>query len=147
MNAPLSLIERLALQTAAPANLPYGFADESGNSVKLVDQWHESQQPASAKYLAEPAHATDEGRRLAAEAVAAARALTPIRLAKRSKIIGLTNWHDTPPHQRRVIARLAGLPQETVTKFDRDLSENEKALLRAAARDLRDNVAALASSL
>lgn len=46
-------------------------------------------------------------------------------------------WRATPELYRRIIVRCAGLPADVVGKIDRDLTESEKALLRAAIRDLQ----------
>lgn len=98
------------------------------------------------------APATDTGRQLAKMAVAAARAsCAPARTAAtdpaREKLAGLTCWRETSPEHRRVLVMLANLPRETTDKSDRDLTESEKVLLRAAARRLAEGISGLAASL
>ncbi|HYD61939.1 MAG TPA: hypothetical protein VEC35_16355 [Noviherbaspirillum sp.] len=142
MNAPLSVMERFAI---ASASLPFGFLDENDVPIKILDQWHESQRPA--KLPPPPTPATEAGRKACAALIAKCRAKAPTPQMRRSQFIGLTSWHDTPRDYRRVVAHLAGLPETVIDKYDRNLSENEKCLLRTAARNLRDQVAALAGSI
>jgi hypothetical protein len=55
---------------------------------------------------------------------------------KSPELANIRCWHDTPELYRRMVARAAGLGVEVVAKFDRDLTEREKELLRSAVRDL-----------
>jgi hypothetical protein len=57
---------------------------------------------------------------------------------KSPELANIRCWHDTPELYRKMITRAAGLGAEVVVKFDRDLTEREKEMLRAAVRDLRD---------
>lgn len=55
--------------------------------------------------------------------------------AQDPELMHITCWHNTPALYRKHIAHMAGLPAEVVGKMDRDLTEREKAMLRAAIRD------------
>jgi hypothetical protein len=63
--------------------------------------------------------------------------------AARKSFSSITCWKDTPQLYRKVMARVAGLSADVVEKIDRDLTETEKAMLRAAASDLRGYVDSL----
>jgi hypothetical protein len=144
-----SFIERRALQLhrsinadlqADPFDQDYCPAEVPAT---VVDLWHESQRPAKLPVV--PA-ATDTGR----QALAKIRALCPSKITSRDDCgrVALRNsvcWHDTPELYRKHLARLAGLPLDVAAKLDRDLTESEKSLLRAAARDFRDFTSAVAS--
>lgn len=52
-------------------------------------------------------------------------------------------WHNTPEPFRRLVARSAGLAADVVQKLDRDLTEMEKAAIRAAASRLKERADAL----
>jgi hypothetical protein len=54
-------------------------------------------------------------------------------------------WHDVPDLYRKMIAHAAGLQREVVDKLDRDLTEQEKAALRIAARTLTEVAGRLVS--
>ncbi|MGZ5819588.1 MAG: hypothetical protein ACXWJD_12685 [Burkholderiaceae bacterium] len=54
-------------------------------------------------------------------------------------------WHDVPELYRNLIARAAGLSPKVVKKVDRDLTEQEKVMLRSAARDLSEVAGRLVS--
>lgn len=94
---------------------------------------------------------TDRGRALARAALDEIRNTTKrgaaVRTADREQFIGLTSWRETPPEYRRVLASLASLSADVAEKADRELTENEKTLLRAAARRLSDGIRNLAGSL
>lgn len=54
-----------------------------------------------------------------------------------------SSWHDTPELYRRMVAHAAGLGRDVVDKVDRDLTEQEKAMLRIAAADMRTVLSSL----
>lgn len=54
-------------------------------------------------------------------------------------------WRETPEPFRKLVARSAGLPLDVADKFDRDLTETEKAMIRAAAGRLKERADALFS--
>jgi hypothetical protein len=177
MNAPARLFERDALIAAehhAASNdalfphrrnptarrvdaLPFGFQDDAGNTVLLVDQ--SRQYHVDARKLGhlsdEPVpEATAAGRAMAAEAVRAARQASAkfepaagINSRNSQLTIGRRSWHETPVKYRRIICHLACLPSDVADKMDRDLTESEKVLLRAAARDLYDGIRGTAEAL
>jgi hypothetical protein len=175
MNAPARFFEREALmdvsrqqasndaaipRTSFPASLkttalPYGFQDDAGNTVLLVDQ--SRQYHVDARRLGTfpdaPAEATAAGKIMAAEAVRLAREASArfspaaSNLRNRQRPAGATSWCDTPMKHRRMIAHLACLPSDISEKMDRDLTENEKTLLRAAAQDLYEGISGLSSTL
>ncbi len=97
-----------------------------------------------------PAQATETGRQLCKAALEHARSLSrkATRPAHdREHLIGLTSWRDTPHEYRRMLAVMASLPPSTADKTDRELTENEKAMLRAAAKRVSEAVRGLAASL
>jgi hypothetical protein len=57
--------------------------------------------------------------------------------------IAAAAWRSTPEPFRRLVARAAGLSLDVVKKQDRELTETEKALIRAAAQRLRERADAL----
>jgi hypothetical protein len=60
------------------------------------------------------------------------------------KTSGLSScWRETPESFRKLIVRSAGLPADVVGKLDRDLTETEKAMIRAAAKRLKERADAL----
>lgn len=56
--------------------------------------------------------------------------------ASRKAFAGVSCWADAPLLHRKCLVRLAGLDQFVVHKSDKELSESEKALLRATAKNL-----------
>lgn len=66
-----------------------------------------------------------------------------IRRSAPEHLANLFCWRDTPELYRKLICRAAGVPLEVADKRDRDLSEREKVMLRAAVRDLREYCAGL----
>jgi len=175
MNAPARFFERQALidvsrQLASndaatlhtsPSSLtqksalPYGFQDDAGNIVLLVDQSRQYHVDARqlGTFPVAPTEATATGKQMAAEAVRMAReasakfAPTATNLRNKQRLAHHTSWCDTPMKHRRIIAHLACLPSDISEKSDRDLTENEKTLLRAAARDLYEGISGLSASL
>jgi hypothetical protein len=49
----------------------------------------------------------------------------------------ITCWKDTPELYRRMVVAASGLSADVVAKKDRDLTEQEKVMLRSAISDLR----------
>jgi hypothetical protein len=52
-------------------------------------------------------------------------------------------WRETPEPFRKLLARSAGLSLDVVSKFDRDLTETEKTMIRSAAARLKERADAL----
>lgn len=52
-------------------------------------------------------------------------------------------WRNTPEPFRRLVARAAGLAEDVVAKVDRELTESEKAAIRAAAGRLKERAEGL----
>lgn len=109
---------------------------------------------ASGVMPADPAPATDTGRKACAALLEQARAMSRkasapalASMQERARFTGLTSWTDTPREYRRMLAVMASLPPSLADKSDRDLSENEKALLRAAAKRISQGISGLAASL
>lgn len=103
-----------------------------------VNRWHESFGMATPAVL--PCTRTETGLRSLAQVramVAQFREKQAGTAQERRALAASCCWHDTPELYRVMIARAAGLGPEVVGKLDRDLSEREKAFLRAAVRDLR----------
>lgn len=156
MNAPATFFERRAIAAAHPP-FPIGFLDEEDNPVIVIDQHHQSHVDARVlgSYPAAASRPTENGRAAARAAVSAARAaskkFTTVSPApdntERQKFIGLTSWSGTPEKYRKILAQLASLPSDTAHKSDRELTENEKVLLRAAVKDLLFGIGALAGSI
>lgn len=147
MNAPLSLAARHAMSAAM---LPMGFLDEDDNPIRVIDQWHQSHLDAKLSGAmpkrAQPA--TDFGRQAAAAALALCRAAKPKNAPLTNRQAGhLKGWRDTPREYRQVLVRMANLTSDVVDMADRDLSENVKVLLRAAAKDLSAGVGAVVTGL
>lgn len=157
MNAPLSVEQRRAFGLLAndinrknPVSVV--CLDDDGHPVTVMDQWHQSFEMA--KLPPPPSAATEYGRNCAAEVLARARAISTsvpktfgIGAAERRKLEANMSWRDTPRGHRMILARMAGLTPEIVDELDRNLSESEKAHLRAAAAELRDSFAALTRAL
>lgn len=114
---------------------------DPGEVVAVPAQiWHASHLPAAV--LPPAAHPTPTGKHFSAQL------LETVKAAKASKtlhkrLIFPSCWSDTPESFKRLIARSAGLPDDVVTKSDRELSEPEKNAIRAAARRLVTRAAAL----
>lgn len=151
MNAPLSYKERHAIdihrQINADAVADPFDQDYCPTEVRpaVVDVNHPSFRTCAVSPLG---HKTDFGQQQLAQALALAaprKRATAGDAAGRRQYAGLTCWRDTPELFRRVIVRLADLPAEVASKFDKDLTETEKAMLRAAIRDVRQVTAALAA--
>lgn len=174
MNAPAQFFEREALSHAVreasndriiartsaavspkTSNLSFGFQDDAGNTVLLVDQSRQYHIDARTLGVFPPAPSapTEAGRVMAAEALRIARQgsakfVTPApTLHDKQRNIGSTSWSDTPVKHRRIIAHLACLPSDISNRLDRELTESEKTLLRAAARDLYEGINGLSASL
>lgn len=97
-----------------------------------------------------PTPATDKGRQLSKAVLEQARSLSRknTRAAEgREYLIGLTSWRDTPYEYRRMLAIMASLPPSLADRSDRELTENEKALLRVAAKRVSEGIRGLAASL
>lgn len=96
------------------------------------------------------APATDKGRaacKAVLEQVRAMSAKTVRPAQNREQFIGLTSWRDTNYEYRRMLAVLASLPPSVADKTDRDLTETEKTMLRAAAKRISEGISGLAASL
>jgi hypothetical protein len=150
MNAPLSILARLAIQAG-----PTGYLADDDTLVQVPNQWHQSHVDARQLGTMPPApvQRTDTqrqlGRQVLSSAVEACRAATRSAQQRttRAPSMALTCWRETPRNHRRILARLAGLSFDVADKSDRDLTEDEKAQLRAAARELLDGIGGLAASL
>lgn len=97
-----------------------------------------------------PAPTTDTGREMSKRVLEQARAMSA-RLsrpaASRQPVASLTSWKDTPYEHRRMLAFMAQLPLSVADKSDRELTEPEKAILRAAAQRVAQGISGLAASL
>lgn len=97
-----------------------------------------------------PSSATDKGRAMCKAVLEQARAMssrTASTPQNRAQFIGLTSWRDTSYEYRRMLAVMASLPPSVADKTDRDLSETEKTMLRAAAKRVSEGISGLAASL
>lgn len=54
-----------------------------------------------------------------------------------------SSWRNAPEAFRRLVARAAGLSLDVVAKVDRELTESEKAAIRAAAARLKERAEGL----
>jgi|SRR5271165_2721088 len=122
-----------------------GDRDPGDGIVDTIDfprnAWHPSHAPA---VIAKVAPSTPTGRAALAalkEEIFHADASKSTQGTRR----GHTGWHATPEPFRRLVARSAGLGDDTICKFDRDLTEAEKAAIRAAAGRLKERAEALFS--
>lgn len=110
--------------------------DPSEVPSKPVDRDSETFRPARPPKT-DGAAPADVARRWLQLAKQSIKAQEPARNADdgRAALQHIRCWHDTPELYRKHIARMAGLDADVVGKLDRDLTEREKALLRAAIRD------------
>jgi hypothetical protein len=107
-----------------------GDFDASEVAVPTPSVWHSSYAPASLP--PPPAPATPVGREHLQTVKSICRKPKPPqegRVAFKSR----TSWSDTPEGFKRLLARSAGLDAAVCDKHDRDLTEIEKAAIRAAA--------------
>lgn len=112
---------------------------------KVLDKWHPSFSPAK---ITTGVHCVtpEIERKYVDEAL---QILSKKREKKEElrKPVNLASWSQTPELYRRMIARVAGLSIDVVKKIDRDLTESEKVMLRAASSDLREWSSRLAGAL
>lgn len=123
-----------------PGEIHQGDNDPSEVVTVKPTVWHPSH---SASFNIAPVGA-ESNPETARACIAAARAAlaTNAAISKASRQVEpAISWLDLPELHRRMIARNAGLTAEVVVKRDTDLSEEEKARLRAAARDLAASAA------
>jgi hypothetical protein len=113
-------------------------ADYDPTEVKpaALDRDDISFRPGQPAVLPPPHPETRERCRQALAILAATqrRAAPPVGTARKPS----SSWHAVPEAFRKLVARAAGLPAEVVGKLDRELTEQEKAKIRAAAHRLHD---------
>jgi hypothetical protein len=115
-----------------------GDYDSTEVSQSVPDVWHPSFTKAEPPALPE---ITDTGRQHLQAALSMCQRQGP--KSARPEVKPLTCWKETPEPFRRLVARSAGLPLDVVHKIDRELSETEKAMIRAAAARLKERADAL----
>jgi len=121
----------------------YGDRDpgEIENYPGVPNVWHPSFLPGA--QLPPPAPKTAAG---AAALQSVKSLIQPPRkpLPARQSRAGLSGaWKATPEAFRRLVARSAGLAEDVVGKVDRELTESEKAHIRAAAARLKERAEGL----
>jgi hypothetical protein len=115
-----------------------GDYDHTEVQTKPRDVWHPSHLPAAVPPVARGP--SEEGR-LALRACLSL-VTRPGPAAHRAPC-RISSWCDTPEPFRKLIARAAQLDGAVVAKADRELTETEKAAIRAAAQRLKERADAL----
>ncbi|MES2027370.1 MAG: hypothetical protein V4448_17625 [Pseudomonadota bacterium] len=109
---------------------------------KPLNVWHPSFKGGQLPPL--PSGKTSVGVEYLAQIKAQSAKTNPVKRDLRRPVM-LTCWKDTPQLYRRMVVAAAGLSADVVNKIDRDLSETEKVMIRAAVTDLRDHLNMLVS--
>lgn len=104
-----------------------------------MNAWHPSHLPAAIPQLPP---VTDRQAGLEALQAIKSQLRKPVTVTER-KFPKFDSWSATPEAFRRMVARAALLSPEVADKLDRDLTEQEKAAIREAARRLKERADAL----
>jgi hypothetical protein len=120
--------------------------DLSSFGIDVLNRWHESHAPANipVTQMVKTAYGIETIEKLR-KAILPPKNPPPKGGSRRPATAIPPSWGDVPELYRKMIVRAAGLGADVVVKRDRDLSETEKVMIRAAVADMRSSLNSLAA--